>query len=95
LFNSTVRFEQGDATELLPFTGMDAALNIGVVEAIPRHLHLQVLKNIYKTLRPGGLLYLEDYSFGRHYNDFDPKMKEEFVAYDHIQNLPYYWSFRQ
>ena len=69
-------FQQGDAAEPLPFTDVDVITMFEILDACPRAQQSTILDNVHKALKPGGLLFLEDFGFENADTQF-PEQKQE------------------
>lgn len=54
-------YQQGDASEPLPFQEVDVITMFEILDACPRELQSTILDNVYAALKPGGILFLEDF----------------------------------
>jgi SAM-dependent methyltransferase len=63
---------QGDAMDPLGVENMDAAICYNMHYIIPKDKKVQVLVNIKDALKPGGLLWFEDISYARPFEEWHP-----------------------
>lgn len=49
---------------------MDACVCVNTLNAIPREAHMDVLRNAYDWLKPGGYFFGEDYSLYNYIEQF-------------------------
>ena len=76
---SWIKFQVGDATSELPKNEFDLVLMIAVLHHIPtKELRLQVLRNIYDSLQPGGRLVISNWNL---WQVFSGKKKFRYWSY--------------
>jgi SAM-dependent methyltransferase len=85
----------GDVTVPLGVDNCDAAILLGVLNAVPRELKLKGLINTFNALKPGGILLYEDICFECLIDEFPESKHFGLSKHPHLQNCEYRRVMRQ
>jgi hypothetical protein len=66
-----------------------------LLDCMPRSQHLDIIKNSYKMLKPGGLIYIEDIAFKKHLANLGAKREDMERSHHLAESAAFWYNLRQ